>query len=43
MLYVSLDTWIEDSESGCPDDRRRLVDFDVGDEEGGGDGIGPRD
>ena len=43
VVYLSLDTWIEDSESGCPDDCRRLVDLDVGDREGGGDGIEPRD
>ena len=41
VLYVSLDTWIKDLESVCPNDRRRLVDLDVGDEEGSGDGIEP--
>ena len=30
VLYVTLDTWIKDSESGCPDAHRRLVNLDGG-------------
>ena len=43
VLYISLNNWIEDTESGCPDERRRLVDLYVWGEEGSGDGIKPRD
>ena len=43
VLYVSLDNWIKDSESGCTDAHIRLVHLDVGYEEGVCDGIKPQD